>query len=40
MKLTAAGGKRYLADWLGTMTEQDWRRRWGTSHGHWLEQDT
>jgi len=35
--LTGACGKRYLADWLGTMTERDWRRHWGTSHGRWLE---
>jgi len=34
--LTAAGGKRYLADWLATMTEQDWRRHWGTSYDRWL----
>jgi hypothetical protein len=24
--LTGAGGKRYLADWLGTMARQDWHR--------------
>ncbi len=35
--LTGAGGKRYLADWLGTMGEQDWRRHWGTSYDRWLE---
>jgi cytokinin dehydrogenase len=35
--LTGAGGKRYLADWLGDMSEQDWRRHWGTSYDHWLE---
>jgi cytokinin dehydrogenase len=34
--LTGAGGKRYLADWLATMTSQDWHRHWGTSHDRWL----
>ncbi len=27
--LTAAGGKRYLADWLGQMDQESWRRHWG-----------
>ena len=34
--LTGAGGKRYLADWLGTMAEQDWRRHWGISYDQWI----
>jgi hypothetical protein len=30
--LTDAGGKRYVADWLGDMTQADWRRHWGPEY--------
>ena len=33
--LTAAGGKRYLADWLGDMDEAAWRRHWGAGYDRW-----
>jgi cytokinin dehydrogenase len=35
--LTAAGGKRYVADWLGQMDAEDWRRHLGRRHRQWLE---
>jgi hypothetical protein len=35
--LTGAGGKRYLADWHGTMTEQGWRRHRETRHDRRLK---
>jgi cytokinin dehydrogenase len=35
--LTAAGGKRYLADWLGDMDEEAWRRHFGHRHDRWVE---
>jgi cytokinin dehydrogenase len=35
--LTEAGGKRYVADWLGAMGEGDWRRHFGPRHGRWVE---
>jgi cytokinin dehydrogenase len=35
--LTAAGGKRYVADWMGDMAEEDWRQHLGSRYGLWLE---
>jgi cytokinin dehydrogenase len=35
--LTEAGGKRYLADWLGEMDEAAWRRHFGSYHDQWVE---
>lgn len=35
--LTAAGGKRYVADWLGNATDVDWRRHFDAGHEWWLE---
>ncbi len=35
--LTAANGKRYVADWLGDMDGEDWRRHLGPRHQQWLE---
>jgi cytokinin dehydrogenase len=35
--LTGAGGKRYVADWLGEMSEEDWRRHHGPQHSWWVE---
>jgi cytokinin dehydrogenase len=35
--LTGAGGKRYLADWLGDMQVADWRRHLGPRHSQWLQ---
>jgi len=35
--LVEAGGKRYVADWLGDMSEQDWRLHFGRRHDWWLE---
>jgi cytokinin dehydrogenase len=35
--LTEAGGKRYVADWLGTMGEEDWRRHFGSRYEWWVE---
>jgi cytokinin dehydrogenase len=34
--LTEAGGKRYVADWLGIPNEFDWRRHFGSTHEQWL----
>jgi cytokinin dehydrogenase len=34
--LSEAGGKRYVADWLGDMDEQDWRRHFGPRHEWWV----
>jgi cytokinin dehydrogenase len=34
---TDAGGKRYVADWLGDMSEEDWRRHFGSRYGQWVE---
>jgi cytokinin dehydrogenase len=34
--LVEAGGKRYLADWLGEMGEQDWRRHFGSRYERWV----
>jgi cytokinin dehydrogenase len=35
--LTAAGGKRYVADWLGQMHAEDWRRHLGPHHRQWIQ---
>lgn len=35
--LIDAGGKRYVADWLGDMGEDDWRRHFGSRHEWWVE---
>lgn len=35
--LTEAGGKRYIADWLGDMGEEDWRRHFGSRYEWWVE---
>jgi cytokinin dehydrogenase len=35
--LVEAGGKRYVADWLGDMAERDWRRHFGSRHEWWVE---
>ena len=35
--LTNAGGKRYVADWLGDIGEHDWRRHFGAGHRQWLD---
>jgi cytokinin dehydrogenase len=35
--LTGAGGKRYIADWLGDMGEEDWRRHFGSRYEWWVE---
>ena len=35
--LVDAGGKRYLADWLGHVQEEDWRRHFGAQHDWWVE---
>ena len=32
-----AGGKRYVADWLGDMDEQDWREHFGHRYDWWVE---
>jgi cytokinin dehydrogenase len=35
--LTRAGGKRYVADWLGDMTQSGWREHFGPHYGTWVE---
>jgi cytokinin dehydrogenase len=35
--LTGAGGKRYVADWLGEMSAEDWRRHLGPRHRQWVD---
>ncbi len=35
--LIAAGGKRYVADWLGDMDEETWRRHFGPRYEWWVE---
>jgi cytokinin dehydrogenase len=35
--IVAAGGKRYLADWLGDPGEQDWQAHFGPRNEWWLE---
>jgi cytokinin dehydrogenase len=35
--LTSVGGKRYIADWLGPMSEDDWRRHFGQRYDLWVE---
>jgi cytokinin dehydrogenase len=35
--LVAAGGKRYVADWLGDVDEAGWRRHFGPRYGSWVE---
>jgi cytokinin dehydrogenase len=35
--LTNAGGKRYVADWLGDIGEHDWRHHFGPDYGRWLD---
>jgi cytokinin dehydrogenase len=35
--LTEAGGKRYVADWLGNPNEVDWRRHFDSLHEWWLK---
>ena len=32
-----AGGKRYVADWLGDMDEQDWREHFGHRYDGWVQ---
>lgn len=34
--LTEAGGKRYVADWLGEMGDDAWRRHFGSRYGRWV----
>ena len=34
--LVEAGGKRYVADWLGDTGEHDWRRHFGSRHERWV----
>jgi cytokinin dehydrogenase len=35
--LVEAGGKRYVADWLGEMGEGDWRAHFGPEYKWWIE---
>lgn len=35
--LTGAGGKRYVADWMGTMDDNRWRQHFGTLYDWWLD---
>ncbi len=35
--LVHAGGKRYVADWLGKPERFDWAEHLGSRHGRWLE---
>jgi len=35
--LTSAGGRRYVADWLGEMRDEDWRWHFGSRHEWWAE---
>ena len=35
--LVEAGGKRYIADWLGDMGEDGWRDHFGSEYEWWLE---
>ena len=35
--LVEAGGKRYLADWLGDVDDEDWRRHFGPRRESWVE---
>lgn len=35
--LTGAGGKRYVADWLGAVSDEDWRRHHGSRYEWWIE---
>jgi cytokinin dehydrogenase len=35
--LVGAGGKRYVADWLGDVDEDGWRRHFGSSYDWWVE---
>ena len=35
--LIEAGGKRYVADWLGNASDVDWRRHFGSSYEWWVE---
>jgi cytokinin dehydrogenase len=34
--LTGAGGKRYVADWMGEMDEDGWRQHFGSLYDWWL----
>ena len=38
--LTAAGGKRYVADWLGDMDEPAWQRHFGPMYDSWVQAKT
>ncbi len=35
--LTEAGGKHYIADWLGDMRQEDCRRHFGSHYDRWVE---
>jgi cytokinin dehydrogenase len=35
--LVEAGGKRYVADWLGDVDDEDWRRHFGPRREWWVE---
>jgi cytokinin dehydrogenase len=35
--LVGAGGKRYVADWLGTMDEDRWRGHYGSRYEWWVD---
>jgi cytokinin dehydrogenase len=35
--LVDAGGKRYVADWLGDTGEEDWRRHFGSRYDWWVD---
>jgi cytokinin dehydrogenase len=35
--LTGAGGKRYLADWLGRPSDVDWQGHFGSRYERWIE---
>jgi cytokinin dehydrogenase len=34
--LVEAGGKRYVADWLGDVDQEGWRRHFGSRHDWWV----
>jgi cytokinin dehydrogenase len=34
--LVEAGGKRYVADWLGDAADQDWQRHFGSRYEQWV----
>jgi cytokinin dehydrogenase len=35
--LTGAGGKRYLADWMGEVDEEGWRAHFGPAYDGWVK---